>query len=234
MEKIKKLADKVDGWLTDNEGELLYNTAKNCKGNSGAIVEVGSWKGKSTIYLGKGSKAGNHVKVYAIDPHIGSPELKEIFGDNIWTFEEFKENIKTAEVDDIVVPINKTSVEAAETFQEPIEFLFIDGDHNYEMVKLDFELWFPMVIEGGIIAFHDSGAHGPKRVINQNVYKSKNFKNIGIVDSILFAQKVKENSINDRLWNRTLLFFDKCAIVYHKLPFPKPTTNFRKKLEKIY
>jgi len=74
-EEIKKFVEKVDGWLLDIEGELLYDLAKNCKGN-GVIVEIGSWTGKSTIWLGKGSKAGNKVKVYAIDPHTGSSEQK--------------------------------------------------------------------------------------------------------------------------------------------------------------
>lgn len=54
-EEIKKLVERVDGWLTHGEGGLLYNLAKNCKGN-GVIVEIGSWKGKSTIWLGAGSK----------------------------------------------------------------------------------------------------------------------------------------------------------------------------------
>ena len=55
IDEIKKLVDKVDGWLTYKEGELLYNLAKNCTGE-GVIVEIGSWQGKSTIWLGRGSK----------------------------------------------------------------------------------------------------------------------------------------------------------------------------------
>ncbi|WP_455277747.1 hypothetical protein [[Eubacterium] cellulosolvens] len=55
--RIKKLTDKVEGWLTDKEGELLYKLAKQCTGK-GVIVEIGSWKGKSTIWLGMGSKNG--------------------------------------------------------------------------------------------------------------------------------------------------------------------------------
>lgn len=78
--------------LADKEGETLYKLAKNCKGK-GVIVEIGSWKGESTIWISNGSKNGNKVKIYAIDPHTGSSELKRMYG-NIWTFEEFKKILK--------------------------------------------------------------------------------------------------------------------------------------------
>jgi len=194
IEKIKKIVHKVQGWLTDREGEFLYNTAKNCKGK-GVIVEIGSWKGKSTIWLGKGAKSGNKVKIYAIDPHFGSSEHKKWYG-KCWTYEEFKKNIKNAEIDDIVVPIVKISKDAAKDFNEPVEFIFIDGAHEYELVKLDFKLWFPKLINGGIMAFHDTFKWpGPKKVVEKFVLKSKNFRNVGFVDSITFAQKVKQDSV---------------------------------------
>jgi predicted O-methyltransferase YrrM len=207
-EEIKKIVGKVEGWLSDVEGEFLYRTAKNCRGK-GAIVEIGSWKGKSTIWLGKGSQAGNRTKVFAIDPHTGSSEHKKTYIE-VWTFEEFKRNIKRADVDDIVIPVVKTSEEAAKDFQEKVEFLFIDGAHEYESVKLDFELWFPKLVNGGIIAFHDTIGYkpstGPKRVAEEYVYKSRNFKNVGFIGTITFAQKVTQNSIIDMLKNRYALF----------------------------
>ncbi len=67
-EEVQKLAAPIKGWLKDKEGQLLYDLAKNCTGK-GVIVEIGSWKGKSTTWLAHGSKEGNKVRVYAIDPH---------------------------------------------------------------------------------------------------------------------------------------------------------------------
>jgi len=183
--------ENVEGWLQEKEGEFLYRTAKNVSGEH-AIVEIGSWKGKSTICLALGSKAGNKAKVYAVDPHTGSTELKEIYGE-IWTLEDFKSNIRSAGCKDIVVPIVKTSEEAAEGWNKPIEFLFIDGAHEYELVKLDFELWHPHLIKGGVIAFHDTTGdrlEGPKRVVEEFVFNSRNFRDIGFIDSITFATKV--------------------------------------------
>ena len=114
-------ADKVEGWLTKDEGRLLHKAAKKCSAK-GAIVEIGSWKGKSTIWIAKGSKAGKHARVYAVDPHVGSSEHKKMFG-TVATFQDFKRNIKEAQADDIVSPIVKTSKDAAADFVEPIELV---------------------------------------------------------------------------------------------------------------
>src|SRR5256885_7585861 len=69
-EQVKPLIADVPGWLTDEEGEALYELARVCTGK-GVIVEIGSWKGKSTICLGRGSQAGAALPVYAIGPHAG-------------------------------------------------------------------------------------------------------------------------------------------------------------------
>lgn len=216
-EEVKKITDKVEGFLSEREGEFLYKQAKNCSWE-GVIVEIGSWKGKSTIWLGKGSKSGKNVKIYAIDPHTGSSEHKKIYG-KVWTFEEFKDNIKNAEVDDVVVPIVKTSEEASKDFKEPIEFIFIDGAHEYEFVKSDFENWFPILIDGGIMAFHDATvAPSVKKVVEEFIFKSKNFKNVGIVDSIVFGQKCKKNSLIDKSRNVCVLLFMRISIFAAHLP----------------
>jgi predicted O-methyltransferase YrrM len=65
---VKELIKDVPGWLSDEEGEALYDLARECTGR-GVIVEIGSWKGKSTICLGLGSRAGSSVRIFAVDPH---------------------------------------------------------------------------------------------------------------------------------------------------------------------
>ncbi|HET7721599.1 MAG TPA: class I SAM-dependent methyltransferase, partial [Acidimicrobiales bacterium] len=147
--------DAVDGWLSRREGEALYELARACRAGHGVIVEIGSWKGKSTIWLGNGSKAGQSVPIYAVDPHIGFPDVPETYG-VIKTFEEFKRNIEAAGVDDVVTPLVMTSEEAAAGFTEPVALLFVDGVHQYEYVKSDFEYWFPKVRDGGVMVFHDT------------------------------------------------------------------------------
>lgn len=228
IEKVERLVKDIEPYhsVSDKEGEFLYNTARNCTGK-GVIVEIGSWKGRSTIWLGRGSKAGNKVKIYAIDPHTGSPIHRKMYR-RVWTFEEFKKNIKMANIENVVIPIVKTSEEAEKDWgSQPIEFLFIDGNHEYESVKLDFDKWFPYLIEEGIIAFHDTIFHsmtGPRKVVIGNLYKSKNFADINLINSITFAQKVSRNSLKDRLKNRYALLlrylYEISFVVRQYLPRP--------------
>jgi len=113
---VKPLIAEVPGWLTDEEGEALYDLARACTG-AGVIVEIGSWKGKSTICLGRGSLAGAAVPIYAIDPHAD------------YRFGDFKANVDRAGITDLVRPVTSLSQSAADEFQESIELLFVDGSH---------------------------------------------------------------------------------------------------------
>lgn len=180
--------DGIEGWLTDAEGILLENLARENK--TGNIVEIGSWKGKSTIRLAKGTIAGKKNMVFAIDPHTGSPEHKKALGEDLNTYQEFEQNIKKAGVENYVVPIVETSEEAAITFNAPVGLVFVDGNHEYEYVKKDFDLWYPKLVSGGIIAFHDNNWPGPKKLIDEIssnpdlLIKSKNH-----VDTITYFEK---------------------------------------------
>lgn len=151
---------KIDGWITTPEGEFLYSLARLCR--SGCIVEIGSWKGRSTYYLGMGSRHGKQPKVYAVDHFKGTPESGP-------TLTEFLNNMERAGLSDLVVPIVEYSADAAKDFNEPIGVLFIDGDHGYESVKQDYELWSPKVIKDGWIVFHDfRNEPGVRQVIIEN------------------------------------------------------------------
>ena len=229
VEEIKALVETVEGWLAEEEGVLLYHLAQNCSGK-GAIVEIGSWKGKSSIWLGRGSQSGKHVNVYAIDPHTGASEHKQLFGD-VRTFDEFQANIKMAKVNDVIIPIVKPAAEAAQDFHQPVELIFIDGAHEYEFVKLDFELWYPKVIEGGIMAFHDSTRfEGVSRAVGELVYKSRNFKHVRLVHSTTYAQKVRQNTARDRLRNRYVLFLKRLYELTTKVHLPKQLRSVGKTL----
>src|SRR5947209_9640617 len=123
---VRAIANACEGWLTDREGELLYTLARRCTG-AGSIVEIGSWKGRSTIWLAYGSKHGSGMPVHAVDPHTGSPNLRRLFGEAIWTYDDFLHNIAAAGAADIVIPHVQTSAEAAATITGPVELVFVDG-----------------------------------------------------------------------------------------------------------
>jgi hypothetical protein len=75
------------------------------------------------------------------------------------------------------------------------------------MVKKDFEMWFPKVADGGIIALHDSigGWIGPKKVAKEYIFSSRYFSNVGFIGSITFGRKVRKNTLKDMLWNKLIM-----------------------------
>ncbi|MFN2467562.1 MAG: class I SAM-dependent methyltransferase [Gaiellaceae bacterium] len=186
--RLRALIADIPGWLTDEEGEALYDLASRCTGR-GVIVEIGSWKGKSTTCLGLGSRAGGNVRIYAVDPHAD------------YRFGEFKANIERAGIADLVTPIPSLSQAAAPDFHEPVELLFVDGSHEYDDVKADFDQWVPKLVEGGVLAVHDTTLwDGPKRVVEEHVYRSTQFKDVRFVfGSTTVATKVAQNTRGDRI-----------------------------------
>jgi predicted O-methyltransferase YrrM len=192
--RVKPLIADIPGWLTEEEGEALYELARACTGK-GVIVEIGSWKGKSTVCLGLGSREGASVPVYAVDPHAD------------YRFGDFKNNVERAGIVELVRPVASLSQAAAGGFEEPIEFLFVDGSHEYDLVLEDFEKWVPKVVDGGWVAFHDTTwTRGPRKVVGQAIYRSRRFKDVRfVVGSLTVARKVECNSLLDRGRNRYVL-----------------------------
>ena len=129
--------------------------------------------------------------MYAIDPHTGAPEHRVIFRvKHIWTLDAFKENIKNAGIQEFVTPVVDRSENVAKTWDLPISLLWIDGAHAYEAAKLDSDSWFPHLMEGGVIAYHDSTFGGVRRVVKRYVFFSPHFREVKVVDSITFATKI--------------------------------------------
>jgi len=222
---VKPLIADVPGWLTDEEGEALYELAQRCTGH-GVIVEIGSWKGKSTICLGLGSRAGNGVPIFAIDPHAD------------YRFGDFKTNVERAGIADLVTPVPSLSQPAADTFDEPIELLFVDGSHEYEHVLEDFEKWVPKVVDGGWVAFHDTTwTAGPRKVVGQAIYRGHGFSDVRfVVGSTTVARKVARNSFADRararyvLGVKTAFWLGSTAVKKQRRLLPKPVERLGRRV----
>jgi hypothetical protein len=191
---------KIGGWLTINEGRALYKEAKVVK-EGGKIVEIGSWKGRSTVCLAQGAKDGSRSKVWAIDPHVGSMGYLRLLGSKD-TFGEFKKNIKELEAEKLVEILRFRSWEVAGDFKEEIDFLLIDGDHSLWGVGRDWRDWWPKLKEGGTTAFHDSwhrweiqGLTGIILLFSKMVKKPK------LVDTLTIFEKCERNNWKERLEN---------------------------------
>ena len=195
--------EKIDGFLTDKEGCCLYDLAKTQPKNS-VIVEIGSWLGKSTLWLLAGSSVGNKIKVYAIDPHVGNEEHYQMYkakekdlvffkNDKIWTYDLFEKNIRKAGLWNLTIPLVMKSEKASKFVIEPVSLIFIDGAHDYESVQKDYNSWAQKIVIGGIIAFHDARPNfkGVWKVINENIENNENWMIIEKVDSLLYARKLE-------------------------------------------
>jgi predicted O-methyltransferase YrrM len=214
------IVNSIGGWITQPEANLLYTLAKNCTGK-GVIVEIGTWKGKSTACLGFGSKDGNNVKIVTIDPHTGSPFERQLYKNPIWTYDEFKKNMKKAKLENIVTAKVATSEKIVKRWKKPVELLWIDGSHVYEEVKKDFKLWYPHVVNGGIIVMDDTiNIKGPRRVALDNIYLSNKFIDIGIVDKISYGKKTKAVTFYQKFHNKKVLCINYFSTLIWRIPTP--------------
>src|SRR3990167_10654666 len=147
--EIKAAVDSIEGWLSDREAAFLYDVARKAAWRDGLVVEIGSFKGKSTVCMGLAVEdLRGHI--VAIDPHISDLEHHGQ-GSSLLAFQH---NVARAGLADVVTPIVARSQDVR--WNEPIAFLWIDGDHSYEGATQDFERYAPHVVEGGVIAFHDA------------------------------------------------------------------------------
>jgi predicted O-methyltransferase YrrM len=135
------------GWMSEDELSYLAR----CASKSGSIVEIGSWKGRSTLALACNTPG----IVYAVDTWKGTEQQ----GDELslheegWLLEEFKRN--TTNIDNIVICEGPSAEIAKQMRGHTFDMIFIDGYHTYEGVKDDILSWTPMLKTGGILCGHD-------------------------------------------------------------------------------
>lgn len=149
---------QIEGWMHETELLWLAETASRVPA-SGAVVEIGSLKGRSTCALA----ANTPATVYAVDTWNG-------FGTNDQTFAAFREN--TSRYTNIL-PIHTSSVIAASAFareHKTFDVIFIDAEHDETNLRQDIAAWRPLLLEGGVFAGHDYGEPtwpDVKRVIDE-------------------------------------------------------------------
>jgi predicted O-methyltransferase YrrM len=156
--------DQIKGFLTEGEGRALYRFA-SLASRAGPVLEIGSYCGKSTIYLGLACLPNNST-VFALDHHRGSeehqpgeffhdPDLYDDAGAAMDSFREFRRNISRAGLDEVVVPVVAGSEAAARYWQTPLAMVFIDGGHSLDAALADYRCWMPHLQRGGYLAVHD-------------------------------------------------------------------------------
>ena len=187
----------VEGWLSDGEGDLLIASCARALSQCPAphaVVEIGSYYGRSTVVLGSVVKLlgrPDSSRLYAIDPHLGHvavPDKGIQIGEP--TFEKFRRNIAEAGLDHFVEPIQKCSFEVE--WCRPICFLFIDGLHDYANVARDFDHFERWLMPGGYVAFHDYADYFPgvKMFVNE-VLAAGQYERAASVLNLILLRKLK-------------------------------------------
>ncbi len=161
---IPGFASEVKGFLAEEEGLRLFELAlEACL--LGPCLEIGSFCGKSTIYLGIACKIKGRT-LFTVDHHRGSEEQQpgQLYFDSdlfdsktglIDSYQYFRATIQKAELEEVVVSMITRSHVAAKDWATPLGLVFIDGGHSYESVLTDYECWCPHLLPGGFLVFHD-------------------------------------------------------------------------------
>jgi predicted O-methyltransferase YrrM len=162
---MKAAAEAARGFMPPDEGVALHEAALLVADSAAPMLEIGSYCGKSGIYLGSAAKERNTI-LFALDHHRGSeenqpgwewhePDLVDPEVGVIDTLPRFRRTIFDAGLEGTVVALVGDSPTVGSRWAIPLSFLFIDGGHGSEPAHRDFELWTPWIEAGGILAIHD-------------------------------------------------------------------------------
>lgn len=174
-------ADSATGFMPADEGLALAAAALAAP--AGPILEVGSYLGKSTLYLAAAARAKG-ARVVTVDHHRGSeehqpgwdyhdPGLVDPDRGLLDTLPGFRRTIAAAGAEDVVVAVVARAEVLAAMWGTPLAFLFLDGSHTDESAQRDLHGWAPHLAAGGVLAIHDvfadpaDGGQAPHRVYRQ-------------------------------------------------------------------
>lgn len=193
INKIRKLK----GFMPDHEGDALMKWSEKFS-NLGPVMEIGTYCGKSTMYLSKGAYINNQ-NVFTIDHHLGSEEHQineEYFDEEIYDYTKKRVNtlpLLIKNINDLggvnIIPIISDSVKVSKSWFTDLGMVFIDGGHSFESANNDFSSWESKILTGGSLVIHDiyenplEGGQAPFEVYKKAL--QKNYKEYERVDTIV-------------------------------------------------
>jgi len=163
----------VQGWTTKDILQIYDEQLTGFGGNPAIVVEVGTWKGRSAIYMASEIKRRlKNVQFYCVDTWEGNPDepdMQELIKDanaKGGLYNEFIRNINRTGVADYIIPLRMTSVEGAAQFKDKsINFCYIDAGHSYENVLADLRAYYPKMAPGSSICGHDIARDSVRRAV---------------------------------------------------------------------
>ena len=197
----QRLAEEARGFMPAEEGLALFEAALTLEpGLIGPLLEVGSYCGKSALYLGAAAQAEGRV-LFCVDHHRGSeenqpgwewhePDLVDPAVGKMDTLPIFRKTIHDAGLEGTVIAVVGDSPTVAAAWGTPLALLFIDGGHGEEPARLDFERWTPHLVPGGTFCIHDvfpdpvDGGRPPYEQIYLPALASGRFEEVTAVGSL--------------------------------------------------
>ena len=199
IELCKMINSSAQGFLTDIQIIILYLFYYS---QCGKIVEVGSYKGKSTI-CALVALDGNEFELYCVDHFMGETEYQAENKDADMskfegTLDSFKNNLSKHNMLEKVNIQQGSSSDMSKLHKDnTLDIIFIDGAHDYDSVKLDINVWYPKLKDGGIMFGHDypspydpnGGFEGLRDAVNENIRDSDRFDKFGFTAGFWGAHK---------------------------------------------
>jgi MMP 1-O-methyltransferase len=201
--ELARAAESVKGFMPAAEGVALYDTA-TAYAPVGPIAEIGTYCGKSTIYLAAAARQVGQF-VITVDHHRGSeenqpgweyhdPGLVDPATGRLDTLPHFRATLAAAGLEDHVIAVVGRSADVAGLWRTPLAMLFIDGGHTDAAASTDYEGWAPWVQPGGALAIHDvfpdpaDGGQAPYRIYLRAL-RSGAFKEVRVEGSLRVLER---------------------------------------------
>jgi MMP 1-O-methyltransferase len=201
---LAQMAESARGFMPPPEGRALYDTAI-AYASRGPVAEIGTYCGKSTIYLAAAAREAGQF-VITVDHHHGSeenqpgweyhdPGLVDPATGRMDTLPHFRSTLAATGLEEHVIAIVGRSADVAGLWRMPLGMLFIDGGHTDAAATADYEGWAPWVAEGGALAIHDvfpdpaDGGQAPYRIY-QRALKSGGFSEVRVEGSLRVLERV--------------------------------------------
>ncbi|PIR59470.1 MAG: hypothetical protein COU69_00020 [Candidatus Pacebacteria bacterium CG10_big_fil_rev_8_21_14_0_10_56_10] len=192
----------IPGMISAAEAQALFSLSALGVGQGaihGDIIEVGSWLGKSTVYLALGCLVSSHGLVHAVDTFEGDPSKQSLYtgplkpGESI--FERFQAGLVLAGVNDRVKAYPLSSSQARPVLKKAkvkARGVFIDACHDYAAVKQDIKLWQSAVVDGGFLVLHDYSSDFPGSVQAIDEFRTANrsFQVVVVIGSLIVFRKI--------------------------------------------
>lgn len=198
------LDNSIKGFLAEDEACYLMSLVEQHY-PLGAVLEIGSYCGKSTVYIGEACKALG-ATLFSVDHHRGSEEHQygeayhdtQLYDEQLSKMDSlpaFRRTLHLADLDSTVIPIIATSSNLAPHWTTPLSLVFVDGGHSYEAALHDCTVWSKKLVKGGVLAVHDlfelpeDGGQAPFDAFNA-VYNEGGWEKLSQVNSLGALRKL--------------------------------------------